>query len=224
MTLEPPEFVRLSPKLGKNIRARARPHHSTTDWDHIAGRWALDTTKYVSAPSSYRSGPNVSDNWAVLKGVHLTEGRIVDSFWMAGCYSDYFEMYGFRIMQATGSVSFTVNHYRGSIHKGAGPNLARIRWWRQGGSGTFSQYRTLDPQLPTSTWNRIRITWWVSEPGLMLSIEMLSGEEWIQIADDGTDPTNQHEDPTKNRVAVGGTSDATPYGCWHDNTEIWGRP
>jgi len=199
----------------------------TTDWDFLSSSWALDTGVYVSPPSSLR----LAGNFALLKqgsaGTAITNGRIETYFRYDGCYGQYpspsYAFIVFRSNAPDGSTSASIMYFLetySSLATGSGVKFDTIGLYLCT-SGSCSQVttRSVSPQLNTNTWNRVRVTWWVSNNVLVVRVEYLSGSDWVKIINDITENTNAGANSTTNRTGVG--AGRTYSASWHDDTIIY---
>jgi len=195
----------------------------TTDWDFCSTNWALDTSVYVSAPSSVRFR---SYNFALLKkavaGRPITNGRIETNYRVDQGYGIVYAYYTgtfvFRSDAPDGSVapivSYVLELYGGSSGI---TNAALMRC--SSSSCTAVATASLSPTLANATWYKVRTTWWVSSGVLVVRLEYYNGEQWSSLCPDFTDNANANDTNTTNRAGVGSGSAAT-YG-WHDDTVIY---
>jgi hypothetical protein len=201
------------------------------EWDFYAGYWNLDTSIYVSAPSSLKFIRNANIGQGTTckydATLNIPEGRIV-TYVRSQTNTDtvyaQWLLLGFRINTAPGSSGFYFSTYP--------PNGS---YWSD---GYTLQYRFIDgtyylkrgsttvtsgvaSALAFDTWHLLRLTWW-SDPGgagLMLRLERWDGSDWVKLFDDLNDPTNQ-TGASYNRVGIGAHT-KTNYAMWYDDTEIY---
>jgi hypothetical protein len=206
---------------------RIKSHHSTSDWNFY-NTWTLDTSVYISAPSSLRLGN--SNSLALLKhsvsGL-ITEGRIVDNIrFYRSRYTTNYPTYAFRADAADGGADYASGYcitLKGSnITYDAPFDLAAFCY----GSRASPQVilaQSINPTLAQNTWYKLRVTWWVSAGVLMVRLEYFDGTDWIKLCNDWADVNNRYATNSIQRCGVGAAQNYSPTYTWHDDTEIWVR-
>jgi hypothetical protein len=200
---------------------------AVSDWDFYAGYWTLDTSTYVSAPSSLKFFRNADiGNGVVCKystTLNIPEGRIV-TYVRSQSHTSCWLLLGFRINTAPGSAGF---YYGSSPPTGC--------YWTDGYTlqyqfynGTYALRRGsatvasgTASALAYNTWHQLRLTFW-SDPGgagLMVRLERWDGSDWVKLFNDLNDPTNQIGS-NYNRVGIGAFTPQN-YAIWYDDTEIY---
>jgi len=199
----------------------------TTDWDFANTSWALDSSTYVSAPSSLKF---TNTNIALLKqsaaGQAITNGRVES-------YVRFYTMYIYKPSYLNAIIAFRANASDGSASPSttyfivfdnpyANPTpYAAVTdlYLYSSGSYTLIGQKGNSPSLDTRNWNKIRVTWWVSQGVLVVRVEYYNGTSWSQLCDDFTDNSNTGASSTVNRVGVGPGWFQTSM--WHDDTVIY---
>jgi hypothetical protein len=217
--LAPSRFVRVMPPEMPGV---------VSDWDLYASYWFLDTSTYVSAPSSLKfvNPNNLQGNGATCKYstvLNIPEGRIVTYVRSAASNPIQF-MLGFRIDVAPGSSGF--------VYGAEPPNGC---YWSNGytlqyqfATGTYYLKRGSTTvksgtasALAFNTWHLLRLTFW-SDPGgagLVVRFERWDGSNWVKLFNDLNDPTNQIGS-NYNRPGIGAYTNYA-YGVWFDDTELY---
>jgi hypothetical protein len=182
---------------------------ATTDWDFSSTSWNLDTTIYVSPPSSLRSYGAIAE-CKYTGTTNLPQGRIKTyiMFDSSGSPSNF----NFRNQVPVGSVN-TNNTYHIIFSRNS-------LWYSRyvGGSSTTLVVYSGLPLLDYGVWLQMQLTWWndVGGAGLMIRFECPIG---TKRNPDVNDPVNQWATSSINRCGFIG---ASGYPCHFDDTEIWG--
>jgi hypothetical protein len=218
--------------VDERIELEKIKHHSTSDWQFKTADWTLDTSIYVSAPSSLK-WTNYNTQ-ALLKqsvaGGPIPEGRIV-TWYRFGNGAQTFVQWGAPFIfrnQTTDGGSWVYQYYDISLFgsaSGAGKPQDRASAGRVTSSSARTDLgtKTISLSLNPNTWYKLRATWWVSSGVFMIRLEYFDGTDWVQMCDDWADNTNSWATSSINRVGVGGVYTATPISSWFDDTEIWKR-
>jgi len=188
------------------------------DWDYNKTDWALDSTTYVSPPTSlkitYYSSSAIlgNDNIFLCKyspTLNIPNGRIITYIKQDDASDGFFAIY-FRNQKEVGTVSYTpgyalqLDNYHGTK-----------KLYRDGSVLNVLSETT----LRTSTaWERIRVTWFSSENGLEAHLEYWDGAEWVFILS-FVDPDDYYATSDINRCGIGAHS--YEYPVYFDDTEIW---
>jgi hypothetical protein len=206
---------------------RIKSHHSTSDWDFYSS-WTLDTSVYISAPSSLKL--TYVTSLALLKhsvsGL-ITEGRIVDNirFYRTRTTSTY-PTYVFRANAADGGADYSAGYcivLKGSDVSNDAPLNRATLCYGSRSSPTEILAQSINPALAQNTWYKLRVTWWVSAGVLMVRLEYFDGTDWVKLCSDWADTNNRYATNSIQRCGVGAAQCISPYYTWHDDTEIWVR-
>jgi len=208
---EPPKFKKILPPEIPG---------ATSDWDFGSAPWQLDTSTYVSSPSSLKFF-NASATYPILckypGTTNISQGAIVSYIksplnWGSG-YAPIFYFF-FRNQTPLGStpsislgyfIFIRIDSSQCSIYKDTSP--------LQGGISLISK-----PSDATQ-WNKYRATWWTDPggAGLMIRLEYWNGSQWVKMINDYNDPENKYTASSINRVGFCGFNN----NIWFDDTEIW---
>ncbi len=186
-----------------------------SDWDINSTSYELDTTDYISPPSSLKlvmspSGRSIA-LCKYLGTTNIVQGRIVT--W--GKNTIYGELhFFFRNQSPVGTASYSTGYYLKIIY------------------GTRNTRLYLDDNVVASTtsnywweidWTHYRITWWNCPKGLCVRVEIESDGKWVIACDDLCDPSNKYVNSSINRVGIGGLNGHYSYTqiIKFDDTEIW---
>lgn len=208
---EPPHMRRIMPK-------------ATTDWDYVTTSWTLDTSLYVSSPSSLRYLIwQYQIALCKYSGTYpLDQGRIVTQVRNDGAGRQF--GYAFRNNSAVGSASYTVDGY--FLNEFTSANFAETGsscLWGYYSGGAKTEIAVpgylANGAPPNEAWDKRRITWWVSAGVLICRLERYYGGAWIKAINDQTDSGNRFTGNPNRRCGVGFRNDATTN---YDDTEIWG--
>ena len=186
-------------------------HHTTGDWDFSNTDWQLNSSIYVSPPSSFQElgTTRVLIRTTVVPIGTVKEGRLL-SMARLDRYDDY--------------VNFLLRWQDAS-------NLYRVRF-DQTGAGLVSVYIEKikvgvttelwwkDYAWATSVWRNIRVTWWNDYVGLVIRVEYWDGENWVLMYD-AYDSENLWKD-TGGRVGFYLHSYSAGLATYLDDTEIYG--
>jgi len=213
--LEPPKFKRiLPPEIPGAI----------SDWDFGSVPWQLDTSTYISAPSSLKL-MNTGGALALLckytGTISISQGRIVtyakaSNDW-GGAYAPGF-VFIFRNQTALGSGPSLSSSYYLELDV-YGPY---VRIFRDGGllgSTPGGHIPLISKPSSATQWNQYSVTWWTDPggAGLMIRLEYWDGSQWVKMINDFNDPQDRYATSYLNRVGI-----SQSYGtAWFDDTEIW---
>jgi hypothetical protein len=209
--LEPPKFRRILPPEIPG---------ATSDWDFGSTPWQLDTSTYVSAPSSLKILPN-SNGYPILckysGTTNISQGALVsyvkcNANWGVTNYSPFY--FYFRNQTALGSTPSSsygyyvyINTYNIYI------NIYRDTTIISGSLSLISKPSNI------TLWTQYRLTWWTDPggAGLMIRLEYWDGSQWVKMINDCNDPQNKYATSSINRVGISAVSN----NAWFDDTEIW---
>ena len=205
--LEPPKFKRIFPPEIPG---------ATSDWDFATSGWQLDTSTYVSSPSSLSTYcPVILCKYAGT--TNISQGRIVTYAKEMGNWKTFWAAqfdFHFRNQTALGSTPSKSAGYYVMIDainqaiKIARDDTALI---------TITSF--LNSPSDISQWNYYRVTWWTDPggAGLMIRLEWWDGSSWVKMINDFNDPLDKYASSSINRVGIGSENGATYF----DDTEIW---
>lgn len=194
---------------------------TTGDWDYSNPDWTLDTSVYVSPPSSFRKNPtagltdiSVFIKTSVVSIDKVKEGRFVTQlrFFQTDNVSR-FEVY-FRRQDSLNQYGVEV------LWQSAG---GRWRVFRDdAGVRTVLREVTASSYPPSQVFWLLRVTWYNTPSELLIRVERWTGSAWEKLFDDTLDPLNKWTD-------IGGRVGfyVNSYMGWTqhlDDTEIWGVP
>lgn len=188
-------------------------HYSTGDWDYSGNNWMLDTSKYVSSPSSFRNHGNhdlhVFVKTSVVPVTSVKEGRIETYYQQTltgGANRAYFYLH-FRFQDWNNRYYMMVTDTLDEIH------VCKYK------AGAYSLIDKTSISWSTGTWYHIRVTWWNDYVGLAIRVELEQSGNWVTLLDT-YDPANDWKD-TGGRV---GFSFVNPNIHYHyvDDTKIYG--
>jgi len=169
---------------------------TTADWDFSGSNWSLDTTYYVSSPSSLAITPTASYTsltgfikTSVVPNSKVREGRYITQFRVCGLAMNVTHLkFFFRYQDAN-------NYYLVDIYQVTSPG-GKIEVVRM-----LDGVRTVlggadDPNWPrwlcwaVGGWDAVRITWTEDAIGrLVIKVEKLVNATWTAVAD-VIDPNN----------------------------------
>ena len=185
--------------------------HSTGDWDFKTTDWELNSTYYVSAPSSLHfigDGNNTKVKTSTVPIAYVKEGRLITQIRRS----------------ASGSLdlAFRLQDDNNCYFVNLAPfNSPQWIIRRRLGENTTLKWKTVD-FLPLNTWKKVRVTWWNDYVGLVIRVEYWDGEKWVKLLDDGYDSLNYWKD-VGGRVGMGNIGLAiTSSKTYYDDTEIYG--
>jgi hypothetical protein len=209
--LEPPKFKRIFPPEIPG---------ATSDWDFGSVPWQLDTSTYVSSPSSLkitRTGTLYPILCKYSGTTNISQGQIVNYAkagvnW-GGSYAPrfYFFFRNQTALGATPSNSSGYDLYIDTYYSDIGVE--------KDGATFLPDTSILSKPSDISQWNKFRLTWWTDPggAGLMIRIEYWDGSQWVKMINDVNDPQNKYASSSLNRVGITGKNG----NAWFDDTEIW---
>lgn len=188
-------------------------HHSTGDWD-ISGTWDLDTSIYVSSPSSFHSNlvGVAFIKTSVVPIADVKEGRVETEV-----RNDHWGNYILIMFRYQDSDNYYYVKY----------------WWSATTDYTIFQIHRVkagvDTTLKTATklygalntWQKTRVTWWNDYVGLVIRFEYWNGSAWVKGCDDAYDSNNYWED-VGGRICLWLESGGSSYDLYVDDTKIYG--
>jgi hypothetical protein len=214
---EPPRFRRILPPEIPG---------ATSDWDFNQSAWILDTSTYVSSPSSLKLNTKTVISCKYPGTTNISQGQLVTwlktQYGAGGSVTDYFSLW-FRDQSPVGSIN--ANYANSSywvVNNGYTlvfyVNAPSFYLYRDGNQIYYTSSWLATPSSWTS-WNKYRVTWWndTGGAGLMIRLELWNGSNWVKMLNDMNDPQNKYATSSINRV--GGGSGVSSV--WFDDTEIW---
>jgi len=209
--LEPPKFKRILPPEIPG---------ATSDWDFGSVPWQLDTSTYISAPSSLKL-MNTGAALALLckypGTTNISQGQIVTyakaSYDWGNSYAPGF-VFIFRNQTDLGSTPSLSSSYYLELDV-YGPYVKIYR----DGSQLGSNISPISKPSSATQWNQYRVTWWTDTggAGLMIRLEYWNGSQWVKMINDYNDPKNKYATSSLNRVGISQSYKT----AWFDDTEIW---
>jgi len=208
---EPPRFKRIFPPEIPG---------ATSDWDFGSTYWQLDTSTYVSAPSSLKvlGVYGIQPTLCKYTGTtNISQGQIasyIKAIYNWGNDNAPIIYFYFRNQSSVGSNPSTTNGYI----VGIGVYSKKADIYKPGGSLYLSTSLIAYPTDATQ-WNKYRVTWWTDPggAGLMIRLEYWGGSQWVKMINDVNYPSNQYASSSINRVGIGAYNNTV----WFDDTEIW---
>jgi len=209
--LEPPKFKRILPP---EIPGAA------SDWDFGSVPWQLDTSTYISAPSSLKL-TNTGAALALLckypGTTSISQGQIVtyakaSNDWGNSSAPGF--VFIFRNQTALGSTPSLSSSYFLELDV----NGPYVRIYKDGNQ-LGSNISLIGKPSSATQWNQYRVTWWTDPggAGLMIRLEYWGGSQWVKMINDYNDPQNKYATSSLNRVGI--SQSYKP--AWFDDTEIW---
>jgi hypothetical protein len=193
---------------------------SVSDWDFSSSNWNLDTSTYISSPSSLRLTAGTTQIGVLCKysgTTNIPQGQLVSQMKMRynfGSGTSCYPFLHFRSQSPIGSVTPWGNGYYIQFLN----TSSVIRIYRDG-SPIGSDQSILNKPADSTQWNKYRLTWW-SDPGgagLIIRVEYWNGSSWVKMINDFQDAVDEYKTSSLNRVGIG---QAINY-VWFDDTEIW---
>jgi len=188
---------------------------TTGDWDFDNANWVLDSSIYVSAPSSFRedwtaAAPKFFIKTTVVPIANVKEGRVITYL---------------RFARASVADSVTIylryqdvnNHYKVLIYGNGTINVIRVK------AGVSTTITTGSVTITPATWQNFRFTWWNDYVGLVVRVEHYEGGNWVKkVSPDAYDAENNWKD-IGGRVGFRHVASAA-FPTWMDDTYIYGVP
>jgi hypothetical protein len=189
-------------------------HYSSGDWDFKNTSWILDSTKYVSSPSSlhftaYTNNTKVKTTTVPIANVK--EGRIITH--LLSDLDDGRDIHIVFRYQDDDNYYYVVINVNVS---GATVTISRYK------TGVGTTLKSATRTLSADTWYKFRITWWNDYVGLVIRVEKWSGTAWETWIDDAYDSENLWE-TIGGRIGFGSFhTNVNAHHFWIDDTEIYG--
>lgn len=200
------------------------PHHTVVDWDYSANiTKTLDTTTFVSAPSSLKLTTALAENLLtailcrIVNTQCIAQGEVRSWFKTNWSYSLYHLL--FRNQAALGTSNMTNTYFwliqwdRAHLYRYVAGVLSDI------GIVWFTA-------ITYSNWNHFRTIYWNGKN--LAGVDALASElyreiagVWTKLGDTLYDTDNKWKDSAVNRSGIGGRLYNTVF-TWADDTEIWG--
>ena len=205
----------LNRQLHRNMagmKPLAKGHHTTGDWDYSNTDWQLNSSVYVSPPSSFQElvTTRVLIRTTVVPIGAVKEGRLLT--WARIDRYDNYVHFLFRWQDAS-------NLYRVRVTQDG--TTAGSIYIEKIVAGVPTQLVWTPISWPTVSWRKIRVTWWNDYVGLVIRIEYWDGEAWIKWGDEGYDSENLWKD-TGGRVGFEVHAYSAGLATYLDDTEIYG--
>lgn len=188
---------------------------ATRDWDFSTTNWILDTSIYVSSPSSFKALEELDMLCKYTGTTNLPQGRLV-TWWMTNFTAGI--TFYFRCQTPVGSASVDETYW---------VFLDQINAIVDAGRTTEPRYAERKSSLiggwDINKWWLNRVTWW-SDPniGLIIRVERMMRDTWQKECEDFIDENDVWKDSTINRVGFYlSASDVDGQYTWIDDTEIW---
>ena len=204
----------LNRQLHRNMvgmKPLAKGHHSTGDWDYSNTDWQLNSSVYVSPPSSFQElvTTRVLIKTAVVPIGAVKEGRLL-SMARIDRYDNYVNFL-LRWQDAS-------NLYRVRIDQG-GATIVSI-YIEKVKAGVPTELWFGSQSWATGVWRKLRVTWWNDYVGLVIRVEYWNGESWV-IIHDAYDSENLWKD-VGGRVGFDLHAYSEGLATFLDDTEIYG--
>jgi hypothetical protein len=201
--------------------------NAVTDWDFATSNWSLNTSIYVSSPSSLliTSFLCIAILCKYAGTYPLDQGRIVTQIRLPAV-GDIASTgsYVFRYNRAAGSPPVVGDDHYVLLEQHNGyttfdPTRATLRYYAGGAGYDWAIVSYLaNGAPPQGAWDQRRITWWVSGGLLIVRLERYYGGAWIQAINDITDANNRFTGNPDRREGPGPQC----QNVYFDDTEIWG--
>lgn len=152
------------------------PHHSAADWDFQNANWEIDTSLYVSAPSSLH-GTGLCIVLAKNSfPTNIPDGRITTYY---RSFHDSRSLYlYFRNQAAVGTATF-LNTYAIERRLNGHELGCMLEYWVAGVHNLVGSFGTLDA-LSADTWYHFRLSFWQSWGHLLIKLERYIAGSWVQ--------------------------------------------
>jgi hypothetical protein len=206
-----------------------KKHFSVADWNFSTTDYALDTSIYISEPSSLRF--SYVFVYALLKqsvaGGPIPEGMIETYARFRYGPGGGWPIFTFRNQAADGSAnnnnSYVLSLYYTASGAGQPYNIARFYVFVNGVSSIIEE-KSISPAIYPDTWYLLRCKFWVYGEVLMVAFEYFDGSDWVKLCGDFSDANNRWATSSINRVGIGSAyPSTTPRYTWFDNTRIFRR-
>ena len=184
------------------------------DWDFFNINYGLDTTRYVSSPSSLKCWDVGRFLCRVPDTLQVREGRLVTYLYIQEYGKGYIIHFDFRSIAPLGEE--TSERY--SVLFSTKDVPYTVRAWRYT-TELYSKSLTSEDyeHIPINTFHRYRVTWWVFGGILYIRFESETDGDWYEFFT-VEDPTNKYATEEYNRVGMCWYMSAE---FWVDDTEIW---
>jgi hypothetical protein len=212
----------------EQLKKYNKKHFSVADWNFYNANYTLDTSIYISEPSSLRI--NDYTNLCLLKqasaGGPIPEGIIESYIRFYSGVLTWWWVFLFRNQAPDGQAN--MNNCYGILldysTTGVGVpfDYARFAYMSGGGMNTIER-KPISPLIYPDTWYLLRVKFWVYDNVLIVAFEYFNGSEWVKLCGDFSDPNNRWATSSVNRVGLVGGRTQTTYRVWYDNTRIYRR-
>jgi len=194
-------------------------HHSTGDWDFSDTNWDLDSSVYVSSPSSLRFKQEgaFTDGFVKTTTVpiaNVKEGRIITQVRIKNTLSSSCYLYiVFRYQDAD-------NYYFIYIRGAGVADKVDLYIRRRYATAEVNLAGADDVIFPSATWRQLRVTWWNDYVGLVIRLEYWDGSAWVQYYE--AYDANNYWKTIGGRVGFRGQAGTNAYYMYVDDTDIYG--
>jgi hypothetical protein len=163
-----------------------KKHHSTSDWNFSSTYYSLDTSIYISEPSSLRF--NNSRVYALLKqsvaGGPIPEGMIETYARFRSGIFDTWYLFIFRNQAADGLANiancYMLEPYYTTYGAGKPYDTARLRVVVNSSSSLIEE-KSISPAIYPDTWYLLRCKFWVYSGVLMVAFEYFDGSDCVKL-------------------------------------------
>jgi len=184
------------------------------DWDFATTYYELDTTRYVSPPSSLKCWDAGRFLCRVPDTLQVREGRLVTYLYIQEYENGYLIFFEFRSIAPLGEG--TSERYMVILSTKDSPYIIRASRY---GTELYSRSWTSEDyeHIPENVFHRYRVTWWVFGGVLYIRFESETDGDWYEFFT-AEDPANEYATEEYNRVGIYWSLSAE---FWVDDTEIW---
>jgi len=196
------------------------------DWDFDRNYWTLDTSDYVSPPSSLKFTSYCGCICKVPSTLNIIEGRLVTCLKSSVNWGTIYNTFSIFLRVNDPPGSFDTSR---TLISGFGYILyafydyttavsiegSKVRLLRS--STTKMENDIINKPENITEWVKWRVTWWTSAGVLIVRHEYFDGVDWIKVADDLVD-SSPRVGENYNRCGIGiGYKNPINF----DDTEIW---
>ena len=204
-----------------------KEHHSVGDFDYSTSYYALDTTYYVSAPSSMHFSRHPSNyvNFCILHDAlsgPVEQGRIACWFYTRWLGENRRNMFVFRNLSPDGSAA-TFPFYAVIFSQTFARFVKYTAWNTYTLIGTFSM--PTGYWITANVWRCLRVSWWngydlLNNPATVCRLETNISGVWVS-GGDLYDTAQLNKGEAIQRCGVGFHGRESGVSNWVDDTEFW---
>jgi len=203
--------------MSKQKHSLIKEHHSLVDWDISLPWWLITTLEYISPPSSiYWTDQGVGDPIQLCRHASVLKvptGQLVT--YLRVSHASHYCDFLFRNTAALGVTDYS-NSYRLEVR----PTIATWRLEEYSAGGRIRYWDREKAVKAKNIWYKYRVSWWMAAWDMVVSLELLVDDVWVQQGDVVTVTDPLHGDSDIQRVGFWIHTYGS-YKFYFDDTEVW---